>query len=132
MRILVLGGGLEGWAGAYDLLQNPEGTEVGLADLPTGHLPQFLAPYSGERLIFTPLDVRDKEAVLALMRQSDAAMSAIPYYFNYDLAALAVQAGVHLAHLGGDTAIVFQQETLHAPAEKKNNTINPECRPAPG
>ena len=130
--MLILGAGLQGSACAYDLLQNPDVKEVRLADLHTDHLAQFLAPYSGERLIFTPLDVRDKEAVLALMRQSDAAMSAIPYYFNYALAALAIQAGVHFSDLGGNTEIVFRQKTLDAQAKKKNITIIPDCGLAPG
>jgi lysine 6-dehydrogenase len=132
MRMLVLGAGLQGSACAYDLLQNPDVKEVRLADLHTDHLAPFLSPYSGKRLIFTPLDVRDKEAVLALMRQSDAVMSAIPYYFNYDLAALAVQAGVHFADLGGNTEIVFKQKTLDAEAKKKNITVIPDCGLAPG
>ncbi len=132
MRMLVLGAGLQGSACAYDLLQNPDVREVRLADLHTEHLAPFLAPYSGKRLIFTPLDVRDKEAVLALMRQSDAAMSAIPYYLNYDLAALAVDAGVHFADLGGNTEIVFKQKTLDPQAKKKNITIIPDCGLAPG
>ena len=63
MRMLVLGAGLQGSACAYDLLQNEEVTEVRLADLNISHLPEFLAPYSGKRLIPTPLDVRDREAV---------------------------------------------------------------------
>src|SRR5881394_1205058 len=132
MRMLVLGAGLQGSACAYDLLQNPEVTQVRLADLHTGHLPQFLAPYSGERLIFTPLDVRDKEAVLALMRESDAAMSAIPYYFNFELAQLAVEAGVHFSDLGGNTEIVFKQKELDPEAKRKNITIIPDCGLAPG
>ena len=132
MRMLVLGAGLQGSACAYDLLQNPDVKEVRLADLHTGHLEHFLAPYSGERLIFTPLDVRDKEAVLALMRQCDAAMSAIPYYFNYELAELAVEAGVHFSDLGGNTEIVFKQKTLDAQARKKNITVIPDCGLAPG
>ena len=82
MRMLVLGAGLQGSACAYDLLQNPEVTEVRLADLNVSHLPAFLHEYSGKRLIPTPLDVRDREAVLAVMRESEAVMSAIPYYFN--------------------------------------------------
>ncbi|MDQ6873253.1 MAG: saccharopine dehydrogenase NADP-binding domain-containing protein, partial [Gemmatimonadota bacterium] len=130
--MLVLGAGLQGSACAYDLLQNPEVKEVRLADLHTDHLAPFLSLYSGKRLIFTPLDVRDKEAVLALMRQCDAAMSAIPYYFNYDLAALAVEAGVHFADLGGNTEIVFKQKTLDARAKKKDITIIPDCGLAPG
>ena len=132
MRMLVLGAGLQGSACAYDLLQNKDVKEVRLADLHTAHLAPFLAPYSGERLIFTPLDVRDREAVLALMRQTDAAMSAIPYYFNYDLAEMAVEAGVHFSDLGGNTEIVFKQKTLEEAARKKGITIIPDCGLAPG
>jgi lysine 6-dehydrogenase len=132
MRMLVLGAGLQGSACTYDLLRNPEVNVVRLADLHTGHLEPFLAPYSGDRLIFTPLDVRDREAVLALMRQSDAAMSAIPYYFNYELAELAVEAGVHFSDLGGNTEIVFKQKTLDPAAKKKGITVIPDCGLAPG
>lgn len=107
MKMLVLGAGLQGSACAYDLLQNEEVTEVRLADLHASHLPHFLAPYSGKRLIPTPVDVRDTEAIGALMRESNAVMSAIPYYFNLDLAKQALAAGVHFCDLGGNTEIVF-------------------------
>jgi lysine 6-dehydrogenase len=130
--MLVLGAGLQGSACAYDLLQNPEVSQVRLADLKLDHLAPFLAPLSGPRLLPTPLDVRDREAVLAVMRESDAVMSAIPYYFNYPLAELAVEAGVHFADLGGNTEIVFQQKQLHARAEEKGITIVPDCGVAPG
>src|ERR1044071_4794306 len=132
MRMLVLGSGLQGSACAYDLLQDKEVTEVRLADLHVGHIPEFLAPYSGPRLIPTPLDVRDHDAVLGVMRQSDAVMSAIPYYFNFDLARLAVEAGVHFCDLGGNTEIVFKQKELDAEARRKNITIVPDCGLAPG
>src|SRR5678809_1669334 len=132
MRMLVLGAGLQGSACAYDLLQDKEVTEVRLADLHVGHIPEFLAPYSGPRLIPTPLDVRDHDAVPGVMRQCDAVMSAIPYYFNFDLARLAVEAGVHFCDLGGNTEIVFQQKGLSAQAEAKGITIVPDCGLAPG
>ena len=132
MRMLVLGAGLQGSACAYDLLQNPEVKEVRLADLKVDHLPPFLAPYSGKRLLPTHLDVRDVEAVRAVMRESDAVMSAIPYYFNYDLAAIAADVGVHFCDLGGNTEIVFKQKQLDAQAKKKNVTIVPDCGLAPG
>src|SRR5262245_12940745 len=132
MRMLVLGAGLQGSACAFDLLQNPDVREVRLADLTVDHLPPFLAPYSGPRLIPTRVDVRAREAVLALMRHSDAVMSAIPYYFNFPLAELAVEAGVHFCDLGGNTEIVFQQKGLSAQAEAKGVTIVPDCGLAPG
>jgi lysine 6-dehydrogenase len=132
MRMLVLGAGLQGSACAYDLLQNPDVREVRLADLHIDHLPEFLAPYSGTRLLPTHLDVRDREAVLAVMRESDAVMSAIPYYFNLDMARCAVDAGTHFCDLGGNTEIVFQQKQLHARARERGITVVPDCGLAPG
>lgn len=132
MRMLVLGAGLQGSACTYDLLQNPGVTEVRLADLRIEHLPDFLAPYSGSRLVPTPVDVRDHAAVLALMRESDAVMSALPYYFNLDMARLAVDAGTHFCDLGGNTEIVFQQKELDARARERGITVIPDCGLAPG
>lgn len=132
MRMLVLGAGLQGSACAYDLLQNPDVKEVRLADLNISHIPDFLAPYSGKRLVPTHVDVRDKAAVLAVMRESDATMSAIPYYFNLDLARLAVEAGTHFCDLGGNTEIVFQQKDLDGAAKAKGITVIPDCGLAPG
>ncbi len=132
MRMLVLGAGLQGSACAYDLLQNDEVTTVRLADIEVRHLAPFLAPYSGKRLIPAIVDVRDKDAVRALMRQSDAVMSAIPYYFNLELATLAVECGVHFCDLGGNTDIVFDQKKLDAEARAKGITVVPDCGLAPG
>jgi lysine 6-dehydrogenase len=130
--MLVLGAGLQGSACAYDLLQNPEVSQVRLADLRLDHLPEFLKPHSGPRLIPTTLDVRDHEAVLAVMRESDAVMSAIPYYYNLALAECAVEAGVHFCDLGGNTEIVFQQKSLAERAASKGVTVVPDCGVAPG
>jgi lysine 6-dehydrogenase len=130
--MLVLGAGLQGSACAYDLLQDTQVAQVRLADVHVGHLPEFLAPYSGPRLLPTPLDVRDHAAVLGAMRDCDAVMSAIPYYFNVDMARLAVEAGVHFCDLGGNTEIVFKQKELDAAARAKNITVVPDCGLAPG
>jgi lysine 6-dehydrogenase len=132
MRMLVLGRGLQGSACAYDLLQNPDVTEVRVADLHVDHLPGFLGPYSGKRLIPTRLDVRDAAATSAVMRECDAVMSAIPYYFNFELARLAVEAGVHFCDLGGNTEIVFQQKELGERARHAGVTVIPDCGLAPG
>jgi len=132
MKMLVLGAGLQGAACAYDLLQNPDVTEVRLADLHVEHLPAFLAPHSGPRLIPTPFDARDREAAGALMREADAVMSALPYYLNAEMASLALAAGTHFCDLGGNTEIVFEQQKLDAEAKQKNVSIVPDCGLAPG
>jgi lysine 6-dehydrogenase len=130
--MLVLGAGLQGSACAFDLLQDNDVEQVRLADLKIEHLPSFLAPHSGRRLLPTPLDVRDRDAVRALMAECDAVMSALPYYFNLEMARLAVESGKHFTDLGGNTEIVHQQQSLDAEARRRNITIVPDTGLAPG
>ena len=132
MRLLVLGAGLQGSACAYDLLQNPEVEQVRLADISIEHIRDFLAPYSGTRLIPTPLDVKNVEGVRALMTECDAVMSAIPYYFNLDLARHAVECNAHFCDLGGNTAIVFEQKEIDPDAKRQGVSVIPDCGLAPG
>jgi lysine 6-dehydrogenase len=140
MRMLVLGAGLQGSACAYDLLQNPDVTQVRLGDLNVGQLPPFLAPYTdpktvgaaAPRLIPTPLDARDTEAVRAVVREADAVMSALPYYFNGEMARHAAEVGTPFCDLGGNTEIVFEQKGLDTVAKQTGASIIPDCGLAPG
>ncbi len=132
MRMLVLGAGLQGSACAYDLLKNPAVTRVTLADLHPERMGPFLAAVKDPRLQTVQLDVSDGAAVRKLMGEHDAAMSAIPYYFNGPLAAAAVDAGCHFADLGGNTEIVFEQKKLHDAAVAKGVSVIPDCGLAPG
>ena len=132
MRMLVLGAGLQGSACAFDLLNNPAVERVLLADVKVGNLPPFLASLAGDRLVPMALDVRDASAMRMAMSQCDAVMSAIPYYFNFPLAQLAVEVGVHFADLGGNTEIVRQQQTLDALAKAKGVSVVPDTGLAPG
>ena len=103
-----------------------------LADIRVGPLPPFLAPLAGPRLHQLAVDVRDATAVRAAFAQCDAVMSAIPYYLNFELAELAVQAGVHFCDLGGNTAIVGKQKTLDVAAKAKGVSVVPDTGLAPG
>jgi lysine 6-dehydrogenase len=132
MEMLVLGAGLQGCACAYDLLRNPAVTKVTLADLRTESLPAWLTEAGKGRLVPLRLDVTDHPAVLHAMRGHAAVMSAIPYYFNSDMARLAVEAGCHFSDLGGNTEIVFEQKKLHQTAQSKGLSVIPDCGLAPG
>lgn len=134
MRMLVLGAGLQGSACAFDLLNSSSTSidRVELADVKVGPLPTFLAPHLGSRLVQRTLDVRDPVAVRAAFAECDAVMSAIPYYFNYPLAQIAVDAGVHFCDLGGNTEIVRQQQSLDAAAKAKGVSVVPDTGLAPG
>lgn len=133
MQMLVLGAGLQGSACAYDLLQSPSVQKVILADQRLDQLPPFLERYRDDpRLELLQLDARDDDAVLAAMARAQACMNALPYFFNLQIARLAVRSGVHYSDLGGNTDIVFQQLDLDEEARTKGVRVIPDCGLAPG
>ena len=132
MKMLVLGSGLQGSACALDLLLDPEVTQVTVADLHPDRMARFLSSRNDPRLHAVTLDVTDHAAVAATMAGHAAVMSALPYYYNGDMARLAVAAGCHFADLGGNTQIVMDQKKLDAEAHAKGLSIMPDCGLAPG
>jgi lysine 6-dehydrogenase len=133
MHMLVLGGGLQGSACAYDLLQNPAVERVRLADVQTAPLPAFLQPFADDpRLERLEVDARDNGRVRNAMTGMTACLNALPWYFNLDVARIAVEAGVHCCDLGGNTDIVLQQLELDPIAKDNGVSVVPDCGLAPG
>jgi lysine 6-dehydrogenase len=133
MRFVILGAGLQGSACAFDLLRNGDADTVVLADMNPASVPGFLRAYRDDpRLERVRLDARDHEAVAAVLDGAVACMNALPYYFNYDMARLAVEAGAHYADLGGNTEIVRQQLELDDRARDRGVSVVPDSGLAPG
>jgi lysine 6-dehydrogenase len=110
MRFVVLGAGLQGSACAFDLLRSEGVEKVVLADLDIRSCRLFLEAFrEDDRLELVQLDANDHDAVARVLDGAVACMNALPYYFNFDMARLAVEAGAHYADLGGNTEIVRQQ-----------------------
>jgi lysine 6-dehydrogenase len=133
MRFVVLGAGLQGSACAFDLLRSEAVTRVVLADLDIQNLPSFLDPFrTDDRLELVRLDANDHEAVARVLDGAVACMNALPYYFNFHMARLAVEAGAHYADLGGNTEIVRQQLELDDQAASQGVSVIPDSGLAPG
>jgi lysine 6-dehydrogenase len=134
MNFLVIGAGKQGSACALDLLQIPAVTSVTLADKVIDPVAEYLRPFVGQgRLRLVRLDLKDTAAVQAAMRGVQSVLSAAPYYFNGELARLAVEAGAHFADLGGNTEIALaMQRDLDAAAKTKGVSVIPDCGLAPG
>ena len=132
MRMLVLGAGLQGSACAFDLLQQRSVDGVTVADLKPERVAPFLKPHVGRRLALAKVDVQDAPALRAVMGGHDAALCALPYYYNLDVTRAAIEVGVHSADLGGNTEIVFQQKKLDADARARGVAAIPDCGLAPG
>lgn len=130
MEILVLGGGLQGSACAYDLLGQDDVDRVTLGDVSPDDPAPFLP--DDARLRTVEMDFEDEEAVRPAMERHDIALSAAPWPLNGDLARLAVEAGCHYSDLGGNTEIVFEQLELDGDARRAGCTLVPDVGLAPG
>lgn len=130
MRFLVLGGGLQGSASAYDLLQQPDVERVTLADLDPGRAGGFLP--EDTRLERVQADFKDAARVRELMGAHEIALSAAPSYLNSDLTRAAIQEGCHFSDLGGNAETVREQIAMADAAREAGCMIVPGVGLAPG
>ncbi|HJT00375.1 MAG TPA: saccharopine dehydrogenase NADP-binding domain-containing protein, partial [Terriglobales bacterium] len=133
---IVLGGGRQGMAAAYDLAKFGDADRVTLADVNAAlakesaqKVNQLLGHNAAEALT---LDVRDKAAVRQAVKNYDVVLSAVPYFFNLDLTRLAIESGVSFCDLGGNTDIVLEQHSLHDDACRAGVRVVPDCGMGPG
>ena len=132
MRFLVLGGGAQGSACAFDLVRREKVESVILADVDVSDPRPFLQPYVGGKLTLRALDAKSADEVVAAMREVDAVACALPYYFNLEMTHHAIEAGAHFCDLGGNTGIVDRQMDLAERARSAGVSVVPDCGLAPG
>ncbi|MFW9973932.1 MAG: saccharopine dehydrogenase NADP-binding domain-containing protein, partial [Candidatus Thorarchaeota archaeon] len=132
----VLGAGRQGTAAAYDLVKfgNPKAVVIAdmnleaakksakrVNDLLTTNLTQAHA-----------LDVTHQDELVAFLTGVDTVISAVPYYFNLEIAKAAIAAETNMCDLGGNTNIVMEQLKLDSQAKAANISIIPDCGQVPG
>ena len=66
------------------------------------------------------------------MESADIAISAVPYFFNLELARATVEAGTHLCDLGSNTETVYRELELDGRARAKGVHVIPDCGLSPG
>ncbi len=132
MKFLVLGGGSQGSACAFDLVRRDGVKKVILADVHVDEPREFLRPYIGKGLELRSVDATNEDEVRAVMKGVDAVACALPYYFNLDMTRLAIRAGAHFCDLGGNTEIVDDQKGLSDRAVDAGVSAVPDCGLAPG
>jgi len=132
MRALILGAGMQGSAVAFDLVRSERVEEVLLADADLRKVEKAAAWLRSRKARAGQLDVADRERLVEAMRGFDAVISAVPYFYNLDIARAAVEAGVNMCDLGGNTDIVLRELGLDEAARRAGITIVPDCGLAPG
>ena len=135
-RYTVVGAGRQGTASAYDLAKFGDADEVVLADIDVGKARTSaarLARLLGRNVArVVRADVRDPGSVRGAIEGSDVVLSAVPYFYNYELTRLAIDAGVSIVDLGGNTSIVRRQLLLDGPARDAGVAVVPDCGMGPG
>jgi len=133
VKYLLLGAGLQGTAICHDLLHHAAGTtRLVVVDRDEERLAALRARADDSRLETYRADVADAAEIGPLCAACDAAVSAVNYWFNADLAALAVRAGCHFLDLGGNNDIVAREFELDGEAREADVAIVPDCGLAPG
>lgn len=140
MKLLVIGAGMMGTAAAYDMASNGASVTVADADLRRAkrcvrQIEEMLGPARNgnqAKLRARELDASNEKAVYKLMRQHEAALSAVPYFYNLGLARAAIRAKCHFADLGGNNTVVRKTYALSKAAEKSGITLAPDCGLSPG
>lgn len=136
MRLLVIGAGMMGSAAAYDMAHSPDVEAVTLADSDKGCAKDAAKRVNkltgGKKVTPRHLDASRESDAAKLMRGHDAALSAVPYFFNVGLARAAVKAGCHFADLGGNNSVVRQELAMDKQAAKRGVALAPDCGLSPG
>ncbi len=135
-RYLILGAGRQGTAAAYDLAHFGDAEQIVMADTSlevANRAVERVNRLAGRPVArATALDVTSQAALRAAMADADAVLSAVPYYYNLDITHAAIEAGVHLCDMGGNTDIVKTQLELNPQAGQAGISILPDCGMGPG
>jgi len=121
-----------GYALVYDLIRSPRVEQVILADKDISRLEEVRERLPDDRIVMVEVDVEQREDVLELMNHAKVVISCVESEYNYELAKLALSAGVHFCDLGGDESIVHKQFRLSDVAKDQDVTIIPNLGLAPG
>jgi lysine 6-dehydrogenase len=132
MKVLIIGAGLMGRAIAYDLSNFSNFDEVAVVDKDRNSLKSAETFLKNKDINYGILDVKNSKDVKNYFQKFDVAISAIPYFFNYDLTKIAIQSKTHFLDLGGNNEIVEKQRSLFEEAKKNKVIILPDCGLSPG
>jgi len=125
-----------GAAAAFDMARSPEVDAVTLADSDlrrakdAAHRVNKLT--HSRKVTAKHLDASQESDAAKLMRGHNAALSAVPYFFNVGLARAAIKAGCHFADLGGNNAVVRQELAMDKQAARRGVALAPDCGLSPG
>lgn len=132
MKILVIGAGRMGQAIAFDLCKNSNFKNIALFDKDRKALKRSENFLKDNNINFDTLDIKNYDEVRNVFQKYDIVVSAIPYYYNYELTKIAIETKTHFLDLGGNNDVVEKQRSLFDEAKQNGVTVIPDCGLSPG
>lgn len=136
MKLLVIGAGMMGSAAAYDMARCARVESITLADADTRRAKEAAARINkmvrGKKVHPSGIDASSRREAARKMKGHDGTLSAVPYFYNLELAKAAIDSKNHFADLGGNNTVVRQELALDKQAAKKGVGLAPDCGLSPG
>ncbi len=132
MKILIIGAGMMGRAIAFDLCNYSNFDGITIVDKDRKTLKSSEEFLKNKKINFDILNIEKKEDIKNYFQKHDVVISAIPYYFNYELTKIAIETKTHFLDLGGNNDVVEKQQSLSHEAKQNNITVIPDCGLSPG
>ena len=132
MKVLVIGAGLMGRAIAFDLSKFSNFQKITVMDKDEKALKSAETFLKDKKINFEKIDIKNEKDIKRYFHEYDIAISAIPYYFNYELTKIAINNKTHFLDLGGNNDVVEKQRSLFEKAKKNKVIIIPDCGLSPG
>jgi len=127
---------MQGTAAAYDLIRFADPARVILVDARQSQAEAAVArvkSLTGTEIIEAqPVDALDPIALRSALLGVDVVLSCVPYWMHPHIAPVAIEAGVSMCDLGGNTDVTLQTLGLNETARAAGVTLVPDCGLAPG
>jgi len=132
----VLGAGRQGTAAAYDMAKFGSASKVRLGDMyldVAADAARRVNNLSGREVAEgVAVNVTSPAEVDGFLKGVDSFLSAVPYYYNLEIAKAAIRARASMCDLGGNTDIVRKEHLLDREAADAGISIVPDCGECPG
>lgn len=132
----ILGAGMQGTAAAYDLAKFGAPTEIKMGDVSLDQATKN--SHRVDRLVGNnvckPYQVNalDPANLAEFLKGVDVVISCVPYWMHPHIAAVAIESGVNMVDLGGNTDVTMETLAMDEKAKVAGVTLVPDCGLAPG
>jgi len=132
----VLGAGMQGTAAAYDLAKFGDAKAIRMGDVSLEQAQksaQRVSHLTGSTVLEAhQVNALDAESLGKFLAGVDVLLSCVPYWMHPKIAKVAIECGVNMCDLGGNTDVTMETLHMDAAAKAAGVSLVPDTGLAPG